>query len=171
MAEYYNNLDIVPGLEALEKMRDFYEEKGIDILKDTVSIPGVSLQYLLRGAIERGAELWEPNKEEYQMLKGAVVRGPSLVFTRMHEAGKTRIRSYQIKNPKVCQKILGFDANALYLLTMAKDMPCGKGVITRPPAWKNSSEKSRMRSGLVTQRLTSKSQPGCTKNTKKCHRS
>jgi len=79
---YYNNLDVSPGLEALEKMRNFYTEKGIDILKDAVSIPGVSLHYLLRGAIERGAELYNPGKEAYKMLKEAVVGGPSLVFTR-----------------------------------------------------------------------------------------
>ena len=48
---YYNNLDVAPGLEALEKMRNFYTEKGIDIMKDAVSIPGVSLHYLLKGAI------------------------------------------------------------------------------------------------------------------------
>jgi len=54
---YYNNLDVAPGLEALEKMRNFNTEKGIDILKDAVSIPGVSLHYLLRGAVERGGEL------------------------------------------------------------------------------------------------------------------
>ena len=84
---YYNNLDVAPGLEALEIMRAFYTEKGIDILKDAVSIPGVSLHYLLRGAVERGAELYSPGKEAYEMLKGAVVGGPSLVFTRYHEVG------------------------------------------------------------------------------------
>jgi len=35
---YYNNVDVAPGLEALEKMKTFYSEKGIDILKDAVSI-------------------------------------------------------------------------------------------------------------------------------------
>ena len=50
---YYNNLNVAPGLEALEKMRAFYTDKGIDILKDAVSIPGVSLLYLLRGCVER----------------------------------------------------------------------------------------------------------------------
>ena len=131
--EYYNNLDVAPGLEALEKMKKFYIEKGIDILKDAVSIPGVSLHYLLKGAIERKAELYAPSKEAYEMLKGAVVGGPSLVFTRYHEAGKTRIRSHQYPTntdsdsaARVCQNILGYDANALYLSTMLNDMPCGK---------------------------------------------
>jgi len=74
---YYNNLDVAPGLEALEKMRSFYTEKGIDILKDAVSIPGVSLHYLLRGAVERGADLYSPGKEEYEMPKEVVVAGPA----------------------------------------------------------------------------------------------
>ena len=60
---YYNNLDLASGLEALKKMRAFYTEKGIDILKDAVSVLGVSLYYLLRGVVERGAELYSPNKE------------------------------------------------------------------------------------------------------------
>jgi len=90
---YYNNLDVAPGLEALEKMRNFYTEKGIDILKDAVSMPGVSLHYLLREAVERGANLYSPGREAYHMLKSAVVGGPSLVFTRRHEVGVTRIRS------------------------------------------------------------------------------
>ena len=78
-----------PGLEALENMRGFYTEKGIDILKDAVFIPGVSMHYLLRGAVERGADLWSPRGEAYDMLKGAVVGGPSIVFKGLHEAGKT----------------------------------------------------------------------------------
>ena len=124
--EHYNNLDVSPGLEALEKMKNFYTNKGIDIMKDAVSIPGVSMHYLLKGAIERGAELYAPSKEAYEMLKAAVVGGPSLVFTRYHEAGKTRIRSHQNADAKLCQKIQGYDANALYLSTMLREMPCGK---------------------------------------------
>ena len=49
---YNNNLDIVSRLGALEKMRAYYTEKGIDILENVVSLPGVSLHYLLRGMIE-----------------------------------------------------------------------------------------------------------------------
>ena len=114
---YYNDLDVAPRLEALGKMRGFYIEKGIDILKDAASIPGVSMFYLLRGAIERGADLWGPSKEAYNMLKEAVVGGPSTVFTRLHEAGKTKIRDHQYENPKLCRKILGYDAIVLYLST------------------------------------------------------
>ena len=60
------------------------------------------------------------------MLEGAVVGGPSLVFCRKHEAGVTRIRSYKHQDAKVCRKVLGYDANALYPSTMLGWMPCGK---------------------------------------------
>ena len=102
---YYNNLDVAPGLEALEKMRAFYTDKGIDILKDAVSIPGVSLHYLLRGCVERGADLYSPCKEAYEMMKEAVVGGPSLVFTRYHEVGVTKIKSHRIAEPRLCKNI------------------------------------------------------------------
>ena len=75
---YYNDLDVVPVLEALQKMRAFYTEKDINILKDAVSLPGVSMHYLLGSTIERGAELFCPCKEAYDMLKGAVVDSQSL---------------------------------------------------------------------------------------------
>ena len=60
------------------------------------------------------------------MLKDSVVSGPSIVFTRIHEAGRTEIRSHQYPNAHTCQRVLGYDANTLYLSTMAKEMPCGK---------------------------------------------
>jgi len=123
---YYNNLDVEPGLEALQKMKSFYTERGIDILKDAVSLPGVNLHYLLRGVIERGADLYSPRKGAYGMLKRAVVGRPSLVFTRYHEVGVTGIRSHQFQEPRLSKKILGFDASTLFLSTMLREMPCGK---------------------------------------------
>ena len=126
--EYYSNLDVTPFLETLEKMKAFYTKLGIDIFKDAVSLPGVSVQYILRGTLRRHdpPELYAPSEEVYEMLKGAVVGGPSLVFTRKHVAGETRIRSHKYDLARLVKRILGFDANSLYPSTMAKDMPCGK---------------------------------------------
>ena len=126
--KYYYNLDVSPFLEAMEKMRGFYTPLGIDIFKDAVSLQGVSLQYLLRGTLSKfGApELYAPEREAYAMLKGAVVGGPSLVFTRKNEAGKTAIRSHKYENARMCRRVFGYDANALYPSTMLQKMPCGK---------------------------------------------
>ena len=49
--EYYNNLDVTPFLETLEKIKAFYTKLGIDIFKDAVSLPGVSMQCILRGTL------------------------------------------------------------------------------------------------------------------------
>ena len=132
--EYYNNLDVAPFLEALQKMKEFYTSLGIDILKDAVSLPGVSEKYILRKTLQprwgyKPPELYSPNKEAYAMLKAAVVGGPSLVFTRKHVAGETRIRSHQYEDARVCRRILGYDANSLYPSTMMKEMPCGLGYV------------------------------------------
>ena len=132
--EYYNNLDVAPFLEALQKMKEFYTSLGIDILKDAVSLPGVSEKYILRKTLQprwgyKPPELYSPNKEAYAMLKAAVVGGPSLVFTRKHVAGETRIRSHQYEDARVCRRILGYDANSLYPSTMMKEMPCGPGFV------------------------------------------
>ena len=132
--EYYNNLDVAPFLEALQKMKEFYTSLGIDILKDAVSLPGVSEKYILRKTLQprwgyKPPELYAPNKEAYAMLKAAVVGGPSLVFTRKHVAGETRIRSHQYEDARVCRRILGYDANSLYPSTMMKEMPCGPGFV------------------------------------------
>ena len=98
-------------------------------MKDAVSLPGVSLHYLLRGALKRGEEFWSPSSEAYDLLKKGMVGGPSIVFKRFHEAGQTKIRPHRVKTPKTCAKIVGNDANALYLSAMARDMPGDKGEV------------------------------------------
>ena len=134
--KYYNNLDVAPFLEALQKMKAFYTDLGVDIFKDAVSLPGVSQQFVLRGTLKprRGykpPDLYAPNKEAYGMLKAAVVGGPSLVFTRKHVASETKIRPHQYgEGAQLARRILGYDANSLYPSTMMKEMPCGPGVVT-----------------------------------------
>ena len=51
--EYYNSLDVTPFLETLEKMKAYYTKLGIDTFKDAISLPGVSMQYILRGTLRR----------------------------------------------------------------------------------------------------------------------
>ena len=131
--EYYNNLDVTPFLKTIEKIKAFYTKIGVDIFKDTVSLPGISMQYILRRTLRKrnAPELYAPGSEAYEMLKAAVVGSPSLVFTRKHVAGQTRIRShkYDLHVARIVKRIVGFDANSLYPSTMAKEMPCGKETV------------------------------------------
>lgn len=78
----------------------------------------------------------EENKEVFYMLKENVVGGPSIIFHRHHEVGETHItrpiynsltKEFEapIGKGKPVKKIVGFDANALYLWALSCDMPCG----------------------------------------------
>ena len=48
------------------------------------------------------------------------------MFTRYHEVGVTKIRSHQTAEPRLCKRILCYEANALLLSTMVREMPCEK---------------------------------------------
>ena len=121
--EYYNNLDVTPFFETIEKMKAFYTNIGVDIFKDAVSLPGVSMQYILRRTLRghNAPELHAPGPEAYKMLEEAVVGGLNLVFTRKRVAGETRIRSHKYEQSNIVKRILGYDANSLYPSTMAKE--------------------------------------------------
>ena len=50
--EEYNLADVKPFINALEKTREQYYPDEIDLLKDAVSIPGISMNYLLNKALK-----------------------------------------------------------------------------------------------------------------------
>lgn len=39
---YYNNLDVGPFVEAVTKMCVPYQDRGVDMFKDAVSVPGIA---------------------------------------------------------------------------------------------------------------------------------
>ena len=43
---WYNNLNVVPFIEAVEKMSQFWRERKIDMFKDGISVAGLTLKYL-----------------------------------------------------------------------------------------------------------------------------
>ena len=48
----YNLADVVPFIEAVDKTRKQYYADEIDVLKDAVSIPGVSMRYVLNKSLK-----------------------------------------------------------------------------------------------------------------------
>ena len=123
--EYYNNLDVGPFVTAVEKMQNFYFDKHIDLFKVAVSVPGVARSMLYKTAADAGVSFSSvrPGDEDmYYLIKQNIVGGPSLIFTRDHEAGRTKMRNAE---DILCAIILGYDANALYLWAIDQFMPTG----------------------------------------------
>ena len=48
----YNKADVIPFIKAVDKTRQQYYPDKIDMLKDAVSIPGISMTYVLNKAFE-----------------------------------------------------------------------------------------------------------------------
>ena len=40
--KWYNNCDVIPMVDAMNKMFVFYRDKGLDMFKDAISIPGLA---------------------------------------------------------------------------------------------------------------------------------
>ena len=62
----YNLIDVIPFVEALEKTRKNYMKDEIDMIKDCVSIPGISMTYVINKAIKlkdrNDPELYAPGQ-------------------------------------------------------------------------------------------------------------
>ena len=61
----------------------------------------------------------------YKTLRSQLTGGLSLIFCRLAISGKTKIRSHEIENPETVKKVLGLDANSLYLHAIAQNNPTG----------------------------------------------
>ena len=53
----YNAADVVPFIEALKKMAEQYYPYKTDVCKDVVSIPGISMTYVLNKSLEKNKRL------------------------------------------------------------------------------------------------------------------
>ena len=120
---WYNNRDVEPFLEAIAKQATFYHDRHIDMFKDGISVPGLSLLYLFNGLPPdtNFVNFNRTNSDLHQLVKDNIVGGPAIIFHRYHEKDVTNIRG----GNELCRAIVGYDANALYLWAIMQDMPTG----------------------------------------------
>ena len=75
---WYNDLDVGPFVIAVERLQSFYFEKGIDVLKTAISVPGIARQLLFQSARDMRAEFSlvdERNSDLYRTIKANIVGG------------------------------------------------------------------------------------------------
>ena len=120
---WYNNRDVTPFLDAIAKQFAFYRDRDIDMFKDGISVPGLSLLYLFSNLPNDTyfTVFNRTNSDLHELVKDNIVGGPAIIFHRYHEKGVTKIRG----GSELCRKIVGYDANALYLWALMQDMPTG----------------------------------------------
>ena len=118
-----NNRDVTPFLDAIAKQAGFYKHQNIDMCKDGISVPGLSLLHLFNDLPNDTyfVTFNRTNSDLHKIVKDNIVGGPAIIFHRYHEKNVTRIRG----GSELCRKIEGYDANALYLWSIMQDMPTG----------------------------------------------
>ena len=130
---WYNNKDVVPTLEAMQKMIVFYHHKDIDMLKVACTLPNLAKICLHRTTDAKFYPFTEGDKDLLEKI-GDVVGCLSIVFTRKAVVDETFSR----KSTNLCKFIVGIDAGQLYPYSMCQPMPTG--FYTR---WDLDSETSR----------------------------
>ena len=120
---WYNNRDVIPFLQAIDKQFAFYQQHNIDMFKDGISVPGLLLLHVFNDLPNDTyfTVFNRTNSDLHQLVKDNIVGGPAIIFHRYHEKDVTKIRG----GGKTCRSIVGYDANALYLWALMQDMPTG----------------------------------------------
>ena len=90
---WYNNKDVVPTLEAMQKMIQFYHNKGIDMLKLGCTLPNLANICLHKSTNYMFYPFCENDKDLFDKIREDMTGGPSIVFTRKALVEKTYIRN------------------------------------------------------------------------------
>ena len=117
---FYNNRDIVPFLEAIDQQFTFYQQQNIDMCKDGISVPGLTLLYLFNDLPPNMffTVFSQTTKDLHHLVPDNIVDGPAIISHQYHEKNVTNIRAGE-----TCRSVVGYDANALYLWALMQDMP------------------------------------------------
>ena len=117
---WYNNKDVVPTLEAMQKMLAFYH-KGIDMLKLGCTFPNLANICLHKSTNAKFYPFTETDEDLLQKIREDTVGGPSIVITRKAVVDENFIRGSE----NICKSNVGIDASQLYPYSMCQPMPTG----------------------------------------------
>ena len=118
---WYNKKDVVPTLEAMQKLIAFHHDEDIDMLKLGCTLPNLANTCLHKSTDGKFYPFTEGDKRLLEKIREDVVGGPSIVFTRKAVVDETFIR----KSTNICKSIVGIDASQLYPYSMCQPMPTG----------------------------------------------
>ena len=108
--KWYNKKDVVPTLEVMQKMIEFYHNKGIDMLKLGCTLPNLANIRLHKSTDSKFYPFTESDKDLLEKMREDLVGGPSIVFTGKAVVDEIFLR----KSSNLCKSIVGIDASQLY---------------------------------------------------------
>ena len=100
--KWYKNKDVVPALQAMEKMIEFYHNKRIEMLKLGCTLPNLANIYLRKSTASKFYPFTESDKDLLEKIREEVVGCPSIVFTRKAVVDETFTR----KSSNLCKSII-----------------------------------------------------------------
>ena len=93
---WYNNIDVVPAFEAMQKMLTFYHKKGTDMLKLKCTLPNLANISLHKSTSAKFYPFTETDKDFLYKIPENMVAGPCIVFTRKAAVNETSERIQEI---------------------------------------------------------------------------
>ena len=117
--KWYNNKDVVPTLEAMQKKIEFFHNRGIDMLKLGCTLPNLAKFCLHKSTDSKFYHFTESDEDLLEKIRKDMVGGLSIVFTRKAVVDETFIR----KSSNSCKSIVGIAASQLYPYSMCQPMP------------------------------------------------
>ena len=133
---WYNNKDVVPTLEAMQKMLDFYDKKRIDMLKLGCTLPNLVNICLHKSTSAKLYPFTETDKDLLQKIREEMVGGPSIVLTLKIVVHETFVWN----SGNTFKSNVGIDASQLYPYSMCQPMPTG--LYTR---WEYDAESNKFK--------------------------
>ena len=118
---WYNDKDVVPTLEAMQKMIAFHHDKDINMLKLGCILPKLAHICLDKSTDAKFYPFTERVENLSEKIREVVVGGPSIVFTRKGVVHET----FMPKSTNICKSIAGIDSSQLYYYLMCPPMPTG----------------------------------------------
>jgi hypothetical protein len=90
------------------------------MFNDGISVHGLTLKYMFQDLPNYFTIPDKRNNDLHRLLKENIVGGTSIVFHRYHERNVTTITPAEYDDPIQCKKIIGFDANVVFMEYHAK---------------------------------------------------
>ena len=103
----YNKKEVVPNLEAVQKMIAFYHDKDIDVLKFGCTLPNLAKICSHKSTDANFYLITQEDKVVLEKIREDAVGGPSIVSTRKAVVDETFIR----ESTNICKSFVGMPAN------------------------------------------------------------